>query len=90
MRASIGAEVDTRWEDPAENEADADTSMDGAQAELAALEARELELRRKRTGPDLTEAERVRIDADADHLLQLHLQKRRKIEADLEEASRRA
>jgi hypothetical protein len=88
MRTSIGAEAETRWEDPSENAEAGDSSMGMAQAELASLEARELELRRKRQGVDLSAAERTQLDADADRLQQLQSQKRRRIEAEIEEASR--
>jgi hypothetical protein len=85
MRASIGAEPDALWEDPTE-----DQPMGSDQADLARLEARELVLRRKRGGLDLTEEQRQAIDVEADVIAASAAQKRRKIEHDLQAASHTA
>jgi hypothetical protein len=67
LRAEVGAEPE-----------EADEEMSTTQTELVRLEAKELELRRKRSGANLTEAERAAIDQQADQLLEQVGHKRRK------------
>jgi hypothetical protein len=69
LRAEVGAEPE-----------EADEEMSTTQTELVRLEAKELELRRKRSGANLTEAERAAIDQQADQLLEQVGHKRRKME----------
>jgi hypothetical protein len=78
MRANIGAET----EPP--QEADVSATMDTDQQELSALEAKELEMRRKRCGANLTEEQRQIFDLEAEHFLRLVGQKRRQIQHELE------
>jgi hypothetical protein len=78
LRAEVGSEKEIMEDDD---------EISSAQSELARLEEKELALRRKRTGPDLTETERAAIDHQADLLLAQASQKRRKMEHDQEAAS---
>jgi hypothetical protein len=69
LKAKVGAEPE-----------EADMDMPSAQTELGRMEAKELALRRKRGGANLTEAERAAIDQQADQLAEQVGQKRRKID----------
>ena len=89
LRSRISADGDTRWEDlPEDGAMDADTDVS---AELLALAARELDMRRwasnKRKTAEATELTAAEVEAfivEANRLFVLQQQKRRKIVEDLD------
>jgi hypothetical protein len=84
LRSQVGTEPEA-----AEFEEAVDAEADTAQSEwseLARLEAKELDMRRKRWGANLTEAERAAFDQQATQLLEQVGQKRRKLEHNQEMA----
>ncbi len=76
LRAEVGAEPE-----------EADEEMSTTQTELVRLEAKELELRRKRGGANLSEMQPVAFDKQADLLSEQAGQKRRKMERDMPSAA---
>jgi hypothetical protein len=81
LRAEVGAEQETM-------ESDRDSEMSSVHAqdvEVVRLEAQELELRRKRGAPHLSEAQRAALDVQANMLSEQAGQKRRKMESGMAE-----
>ena len=85
MREEVGSEPEAAAQ--TEMDVQLTTEQTELQTELVRMEAKELALRRKRWGADLTEAEREAIDFQASQLLVQVGQKRRKLEHDVEAAA---
>ena len=85
LRAEVGAEPEVAAEEVKDVRMTSEQTE--LQSELVRLEAKELALRRKRWGAELTEAERTAMDLQATQLSEQAGQKRRKVEHDVEAAA---